>query len=83
MDYRTEIYCPYCHEVFSEAGCTKFVTYWGEDGPQAATCQACGTDFVVHERVTRQLRPYESAPLCMDCREKPYWGGGNPPRASE
>lgn len=50
-----EIVCPYCeHEQDSD---TKYhhVSYWGEDSKCKETCEHCGKEFYVEEKVIRDF----------------------------
>lgn len=52
-----EIACPFCghkHRVSDPDVCRSVVSYWGDD-PHDLSCDSCGQDFVVRERVTRQF----------------------------
>lgn len=54
------IICPYCkHEQDFEI-LYSYVTYWGDDGNhKECSCESCGKEFMVIERVTREFGTYK------------------------
>lgn len=55
-----EIICPYCKTEQEQETKYHYVTYWGEDGNnKECSCESCGKDFMVIEKVTREFGTYE------------------------
>ena len=50
-----EIVCPYCHVRADQETKYHHVSYWGEDSKQKITCEHCGKEFWVEEKVSREF----------------------------
>lgn len=55
-----EIICPECKSIQDHEAMCNCVTYWGDDGNHVElSCESCGKDFMVIEKVTREFGTYK------------------------
>ena len=50
---KKQIKCPACGYVFGQDAFLRYVTYWGESGPQDGECHNCESPLQITEHVER------------------------------
>jgi len=59
-DKSENIICPNCKHIQDQETVCECVTYWGDDGKHnEVSCESCGDDFMVIEKVTREFGTYK------------------------